>query len=109
MKNAVLVALMTILCVPIVMANDDLATAVAQDYDEHLAELFVYFHSHPELPFREFETSKRLAEELRAAGIDVTEGVGGTGVVGMLHWSWSGPISMGCRSRRTPDSPMHPR
>ena len=29
-------------------------------------------------------TAARLAEELRLAGVEVTEGVGGTGVVGML-------------------------
>lgn len=63
----------------------DLRRAVAEDYHRHLAPLFVHFHRHPELSFREFETAARLAEELRSLGIEVTEGVGGTGIVGVLR------------------------
>lgn len=63
------------------------------DYEENLAELFVHFHKNPELSFREFETSKRLAGELRDLGYDVTEGVGGTGVVAVLK-NGDGPTVM---------------
>ncbi|CAB3873115.1 Hippurate hydrolase [Achromobacter anxifer] len=41
-------------------------------------------HANPEFGFQESRTSKRVAALLRAYGIDVTEGVGGTGVVGTL-------------------------
>ena len=44
----------------------DITAAVAQDYDTHLKELFLHFHQNPELSFREYKTSARLAEELRA-------------------------------------------
>ncbi len=91
MKRALLAAAILVLCAPVLAADENLAQAVADDYDAHLANLFVYFHSHPELSFREFETAKRLADELRAAGVDVTEGVGGTGVVGMLR-NGKGPL-----------------
>lgn len=65
--------------------------AVEADYDDHLGQLFLHFHAHPELSFLETETAKRMAAELRAAGLDVTEGVGGTGVVGMAR-NGEGPL-----------------
>nr|WP_321512642.1 amidohydrolase [uncultured Hyphomonas sp.] len=65
-------------------ADSDLRTAIDKDYQENLGPLFEYFHQHPELSFLETETSKRLASELRALGYDVTEGVGGTGVVAVM-------------------------
>ena len=72
---------------------DDLATSIKQDYDAHLADLWDHFHRNPELSLVEFETAKRMAAELRAAGFDVTEGVGGTGVVAMLE-NGDGPLVM---------------
>ncbi len=84
---------LAVLCGSGVGAQQDLAQAVAEDYREQLGELFVWFHSHPELSFREVETAARLAAELRAAGVEVTEGVGGTGVVGMLR-NGEGPLVM---------------
>ncbi|MBE9607681.1 amidohydrolase [Acetobacteraceae bacterium H6797] len=42
-------------------------------------------HAHPELGFEETRTAGIVAEELRKAGIEVTEGVGRTGVVGTLR------------------------
>ena len=41
-------------------------------------------HAHPELSHREHHTAANVAERLRASGCDVREGVGGTGVVGLL-------------------------
>ena len=93
MKNAFIASVLLVLCVAPLYADQDLAQAVAKDYDESLADLFVWFHSHPELSFREYETSARLAEELRAAGVEVTEGIGGTGIVGMLR-NGDGPLVM---------------
>ena len=43
-----------------------------------------HLHSHPELSFQEVETARRIAEELRKAGAEVTTGVGKHGVVGVL-------------------------
>jgi hippurate hydrolase len=62
-----------------------LRAAIGADYDVRLADLFVHFHAHPELSFREIATAARLAAELRASGFEVTEGVGGTGVVAVLR------------------------
>ncbi len=65
--------------------------AVAADYDSHLEDLFLHFHANPELSFLETATAARMAAELRAAGLEVTEGVGGTGVVGMVR-NGDGPL-----------------
>ncbi len=63
----------------------DLGDTVRDDYDGYLAGLFDHFHRNPELSTVEFETAQRMARELRQAGFDVTENVGGTGVVAMLE------------------------
>jgi amidohydrolase len=52
---------------------------------DEIVSLYQYLHSHPELSFKEVNTAKRIAEELRKAGADVTTGVGKTGVVGILR------------------------
>ena len=49
-----------------------------------LVSLYKHFHANPELSFMEAETAKRLAAELRLAGLTVTTGVGGHGLVGVL-------------------------
>jgi hippurate hydrolase len=50
-----------------------------------LGKLYFHCHAHPELSFREEKTAERLAEELKALGIEVTTRVGGHGVVGVLR------------------------
>ena len=71
----------------------DLADAVNKDYDEHLAGLFDHFHRNPELSTIEHETARRMAMELSLVGFDVTEGVGGTGVVAIMQ-NGHGPTVM---------------
>ncbi|MBC2776567.1 amidohydrolase [Parasphingopyxis marina] len=63
----------------------DLGAAVEADYAENLEALFLDFHRNPELSYRETRTAGIIASQLRALGIEVTEGVGGTGVVGVLE------------------------
>ncbi|HEX5102892.1 MAG TPA: amidohydrolase [Pirellulaceae bacterium] len=67
-----------------VTARAEEPQAWAKAHLEELVELYRHFHAHPELSFQEKETAARLAKELRAAGAEVTENVGGTGVVGIL-------------------------
>ncbi|HET9963723.1 MAG TPA: M20 aminoacylase family protein [Nitrospiraceae bacterium] len=44
------------------------------------------FHQHPEFGFEEHRTSRLVAERLRSFGsIEVSEGIGGTGIVGTLR------------------------
>ena len=58
-----------------------------------LAELYKDVHSHPELSMQETRTGKLAADRLRAAGYEVTVGVGKTGVVGLLR-NGEGPTVM---------------
>lgn len=66
---------------------------VNQDYQKHLAPLWDHFHRNPELSLMEFKTAKRLAKEIRSVGFDVTENVGGTGIVALLK-NGKGPTVM---------------
>lgn len=68
------------------------------DFLAQAASLFEYtqalrrdFHIHPELGFREFRTGGIVAKELEALGLEVTKGIGKTGVVGLLEGSQPGP------------------
>lgn len=74
-------------------ADNELKTAIAKNYQSQLKPLFEYFHQNPELSFMETNTAARLAKELRAAGFEVTEGVGKTGVVAILK-NGPGPLVM---------------
>jgi amidohydrolase len=58
-----------------------------------LAALYKDIHTHPELSMQETRTAGLAAERLRAAGYDVTTGVGKTGVVGLLR-NGDGPVVM---------------
>ena len=47
-------------------------------------------HAHPELGFEETRTAQRVVAALRAAGVDeIHEGIGKTGVVGVIHGAGS--------------------
>jgi hippurate hydrolase len=74
-------------------ADTALSQAVAKDYQQHLGSLWDHFHRNPELSFMETQTAARLAKELREAGFDVTEHVGGTGVVAIMK-NGPGPLVM---------------
>src|SRR5437764_771350 len=68
-------------------------TCVCLQAQTPLVDLYKWFHTHPELSYAERETSKRFAEELRAAGFAVTENVGGFGVVAVLK-NGAGPTAL---------------
>ena len=65
-------------------AAEYLRESVARDYEENLEEMFLHFHRNPELSNLESKTAARLAEEIRVFGYEVTEGVGGTGIVAVM-------------------------
>jgi amidohydrolase len=58
-----------------------------------LQALYTDIHSHPELSMQETRTAGLAAERLRAAGFEVSTGVGKTGVVGLLRHG-AGPTVM---------------
>ncbi|SDG38390.1 M20 aminoacylase family protein [Sulfitobacter delicatus] len=56
-------------------------------------------HAHPELGFEEVRTAGIVAEKLRAYGVDeVHEGLGGTGVVGIIKGTGGGNRRVGLRA-----------
>lgn len=56
-----------------------------------LDQLYKHLHQNPELSLQEKETSARIASELRKLGYEVTEGIGGYGVVGLMK-NGPGPV-----------------
>jgi len=62
-----------------------LAPTRAHAAPSSLLKLYRSFHAHPELSFQEQHTAQRISSELSDAGFQVTSGVGGNGVVGVLH------------------------
>lgn len=86
-------ALGLLLAVCVAHAKDDLRAAIDADYDAHLGALFKHFHANPEHSFQEHKTAARIAQELRSVGFEVTEGVGRTGLVGMMR-NGDGPLVM---------------
>src|SRR5499427_5196022 len=58
-----------------------------------LEALYKDVHAHPELSMQEIRTAGLAAARLRAAGYEVTTGVGKTGVVGLLR-NGDGPTVM---------------
>lgn len=73
------------------LAQPDYAAAIKGDYDRDLGQLWDWFHRNPELSHMEVRTAARMAKELRATGAEVTEKVGGTGVVAIMR-NGPGPV-----------------
>lgn len=66
------------------MAHDDLKAEIERRRSA-LVALRRHFHQHPELSFEERQTAATIASHLREAGIEVTEGIAGHGVVGLIR------------------------
>ena len=58
--------------------------AVISKEKDDLIALYQHLHANPELSFHEEKTSQRMAGEMRKLGFEVTEKVGGWGVVAVL-------------------------
>ncbi len=68
------------------------STNIAQNEEEgvskelqNILEIYKYLHANPELSLLENKTADYLAQKLTALGFEVTQGVGGTGVVAVLE------------------------
>jgi metal-dependent amidase/aminoacylase/carboxypeptidase family protein len=66
-----------------------------------LERVYTDIHAHPELSMQETRTAGIAADRLRAAGFEVTPGVGTTGVVGMLRDGDGPTIMLRAHSYRT--------
>jgi amidohydrolase len=58
---------------------------IIEDITGQYENLYMDLHKNPELSFMEFNTSKKMANELKSIGFEVTSGVGGNGVVGVFR------------------------
>ncbi|MBO1254589.1 amidohydrolase [Alteromonas sp. 5E99-2] len=65
---------------------------MADEIEPHVIALRHHFHEFPELSNREFDTAKRVAQELRKLGLEVQTGVAKTGVVAILDSGRPGPV-----------------
>ena len=63
----------------------------AESYFDYTQGLRRDFHRHPELGFQEIRTAGIVARELSQLGIEVSSGVGKTGVIGILEGDHPGP------------------
>jgi amidohydrolase len=63
----------------------------AESYFDYTQALRRDFHRHPELGFQEIRTAGIVARELSQLGIEVSSGVGKTGVIGILEGDHPGP------------------
>ena len=69
-----------------------------QPWQAELAAIRQDIHAHPELGMEEVRTAALVARELRALGIEVTEGVGKLGVVGTIKGTRPGQRVIGLRA-----------
>lgn len=76
------------------LVAEDVRSLVAQKLDADypsLEALYQHLHLNPELSLMEEKTAARLGAELRATGLEVTEKIGGTGIVGVIR-NGPGPV-----------------
>ena len=76
----------------VITAQSKKTKKLIDDIEPKVIEWRRYFHEHPELSNREFNTSKKIAEHLKSLGLEVQTGMAHTGVVGILKGSKSGPV-----------------
>jgi amidohydrolase len=84
-----------LLCPHSAAAQTDIRAAIDAAADKIEPKTIAWrrdFHEHPELGNREFRTAKIIADHLRSLGLEVHEGVGKTGVVGILRGAYPGPV-----------------
>ena len=95
------IALILLLLFPVPMSAQTAtgANPLAGDVDRLVTELNPQvvawrrdFHRNPELGNQENRTAKVIADELRKLGWEVTTGVAGTGVIGVLKGARPGPV-----------------
>jgi len=92
--------LLPLILIPVLMgtgtllAQTELRTAIdskANSIESKVIEWRRDIHMHPELGNQETRTAKKIADHLRSLGIEVTENVAVTGVVGVLKGGKPGP------------------
>lgn len=96
MKKLPEIAFTLLLCFALPAAGQDLKELIKKEVSGSLTSAELMYrdlHQNPELSLQEFRTAAKMAEALKKLGFEVTEGVGGNGVVGVLS-NGSGPVIM---------------
>ena len=73
-------------------AMDAKVRARVDEITPAITEIRHLIHQNPELGNRELKTAERVASHLRSLGLEVTTGIGHTGVVGVLRGGRPGPL-----------------
>ncbi len=68
------------------------------DFHDEMSVWRRHLHANPELSYQEHQTANFVADKLRSFGIEVSEGIGGTGVVGVLYGDRTSERSIGLRA-----------
>jgi len=76
----------------IITAQSKKINKLIDDIEPKVIEWRRHFHENPELSNREFNTSKKIAEHLKALGFEVKTGIAHTGVVGILKGKKPGSV-----------------
>jgi len=90
MNKLLLVALLVSVCMA--QAQDAKLEKDYQAIESKVIEWRRDIHQNPELSNREFKTAEKIAEHLKALGIEVQTGVAHTGVVGLLKGKKPGKV-----------------
>ncbi|HHU99287.1 MAG TPA: amidohydrolase [Bacteroidales bacterium] len=92
--------ILTLMLLPALMANrvsgQDISNLIRNEVASSVAAAEVMYrdlHQNPELSLMEFNTAAKMADALGRLGFEVTTGVGGNGVVGVLR-NGKGPVIM---------------
>jgi amidohydrolase len=77
---------------------DSLVTEELKRYEPELIAIRHDIHSNPEVGFEEVRTAKLVADTLRGWGVEVSEGIAKTGVVGTVKGKRPGQRAIGLRA-----------
>ncbi len=87
MKKILLISMLTLMFCELLFAQNNINKQIENQIDLQLKqknELYIDLHQTPELSLMEFNTSKKMAAQLKAMGFEVSTNFGGNGVVGVF-------------------------
>ena len=58
--------------------------ALAKEYNDEVIQIRRHIHQHPELSFKEFETSKFIQKQLTSWGVEFDTGYVNTGIIAFV-------------------------
>lgn len=72
--------------------------ALSQSICDQVIEQRRHLHAHPELSYKEYNTVKYVAQQLRSLGIEPVEGIGGTGLIAEIRGNHPGSKTIALRA-----------